>query len=90
MKIKILVFWLVAIYSYTCDYKRLEGKVCLLQRFISTLNMKIFSAVLNIRKQGILPQKAININNLQLHKLIKELTFKRVNSLKVKGLSTNP
>jgi len=83
------VFCFVENCSGTCDYKRIGGKVCLLQRFISTLNMKTCIALLNASQQVTLPQKAINNTIYNPNKLIKEQIFKRVNSLQLRGMSTN-
>lgn len=60
MKIRFLFFGFVANCSDTCDYKRIGGKVCLLQRLISARNMKTCIALLHACQQGTLPQNAIN------------------------------
>jgi hypothetical protein len=51
--------------------------------------MKTCIALLNASQQGTVSQEAINKTTYNSNKLIKEQIFKRVNSLKLRGMSTN-
>lgn len=61
---------------------------CFVANCSYTCDYKRCTARLNVRQQGILPQKSINKTTYNPNKLIKQQIFKTVNLLKLKDMPT--